>query len=134
VVGTRGRTPAVMVAPTVVLLVLGLLVGSPAAVRGRAMAGAQRFVDRPAAVDAVLFGRPRLPPTEPGPSLDAVDWVVGMLAGLGALAVAGGALYPSQVPASVRRTVHALDRPVRVLRAAHSGLVNDYIAWLLFGT
>jgi multicomponent Na+:H+ antiporter subunit D len=59
----------------------------------------------------------------------------GLLGALGAVAVAAAALGRERIPSTIAAPVRrVLLPPHRALRAAHSGHVGDYVAWLTFGT
>ena len=51
-----------------------------------------------------------------------------------ALAVAAFGLWRDRLPALVRRLGGPFGPPVEVLRAAHSGIVGDYLVWIVAGT
>jgi multicomponent Na+:H+ antiporter subunit D len=58
----------------------------------------------------------------------------GIATALGAVALGFLALERSRVPRVLRRgTARVLGAPVEALRAAHSGHVGDYVAWLTVG-
>lgn len=122
------RGPLVVVAA--VMLALGLAVSVVPGLGQRAEAGAQRFRDRAAYAQFVLHGKP-MPSTPRQPF--AIESTAGSSIGFGlgsaavALSVAAWGLWRRRVPAFV-------GPPVRVLRAAHSGIIGDYVMWIVVGT
>ena len=51
-----------------------------------------------------------------------------------AVASAAFGLYRRRLPAAVRaRGARLLEPPVSALKALHSGVIGDYVAWLTFG-
>jgi multicomponent Na+:H+ antiporter subunit D len=60
--------------------------------------------------------------------------VYGVGATVGALAFAALGLYRRRLPAAWRRSSgRVAKRPVASLKALHSGVVGDYVAWLTAG-
>ncbi|WP_433471722.1 complex I subunit 5 family protein [Spirillospora sp. CA-142024] len=131
--------PWTMVAPGVVLLAAGLLVGllpgGPVAAAGEA------FASRDAYAGLVLDGHaahPHPPPADPwtGPGLAGFAVTV-----LLALAIAAGGLdrpatarARAAIPPAVRRALgHAAGAASRRLHDLHSGHIGDYAAWLTAG-
>jgi hypothetical protein len=55
--------------------------------------------------------------------------LLGLLSGAGAVALAAVSLRPRR-----RRVSELVARPLAPLRAAHSGVVTDYVAWATLGT
>jgi multicomponent Na+:H+ antiporter subunit D len=132
--GLLGHVRLTMLLPIVVLLggalALGLLPGAHQAAEHAAAV----FVDPSAYAREALTGRAVPPP----PKQSIGNWTAaGILLGLLSAAVAVGgaaiALYGRRARVLVR--VGAAGRPViEVLRRVHSGLVTDYVAWLMTGT
>ena len=128
---TAERTPAALWLPAVALVAAAIAFGLIPGV-GHSMHGAaERFVDRPAYAAAVLHGAPlanRPVQGTHGPS--AMDWVYALIGVLGALAVAGVALFGTELRRRVPERVTAVLAGVRGLHSGHPG---DYAAWLTFG-
>jgi multicomponent Na+:H+ antiporter subunit D len=123
---------------TAALLVLGLVVSVAPGLGQRVEQAAGRARDRIAYADQVLRGRPL--PAAPRPPVaiesTATDSV---LYGAGATVIALGlalvGLYRRRLPDLVRAPLRAaLGPPLAALRAAHSGVVGDYVAWITVGT
>jgi multicomponent Na+:H+ antiporter subunit D len=124
----RGST-VVLVAVAAGVIALGAVVSVAPGLAPRSEYAAARFVDRPAYAADVLRGVPE--PRAPHLPLTFEHASIGtVLYGAGAtlLAVALAALL-------LRRPVpRRLGPPIAVLKAAHSGIVGDYIMWLTVGT
>jgi multicomponent Na+:H+ antiporter subunit D len=56
-----------------------------------------------------------------------------MVSTLLALLIAVTAVYSDRLPRLLRGIVHVVTLPLAALRAAHSGHLGDYVAWLLVG-
>ncbi|HZS31273.1 MAG TPA: complex I subunit 5 family protein [Gaiellaceae bacterium] len=127
-----------LVGIAVVAVGAGLAISVVPGLGQRAEYAAERFRDRGAYVAQVLRGRP-MPPPPALPvsvlhtSLDSLLYGGGATVFAVALALAG--LYrrrlPNFVSAAGERT---LGPPVRVLHALHSGVVGDYVTWVVVGT
>jgi multicomponent Na+:H+ antiporter subunit D len=134
----RTANVPLMVAATAVMLVLGLVVSVVPGLEQRTNAAALRFVDRPAYTAHVLYGLPiRIPAHLPYGIAPASASSVAF--GLGALvlaaAVAAFGLWRRRLPGSIRRAAHrTLGPPVDAVRYAHSGIVGDYLLWIVGGT
>jgi multicomponent Na+:H+ antiporter subunit D len=126
---SEGRTsPAMMFVPTLALLVCGLGLAFAPELGAHAVAAAERLQERHAHALEVLQGvRPREHPL-PSVEIGAEDVLYGIATTLGALAVGFLGLYRRRLP---RLAAAAL--PLRLLKAAHSGVVGDYVAWLTVG-
>jgi multicomponent Na+:H+ antiporter subunit D len=120
--GRLGGIAALFVlAGTVVSVVPGL--------GARTVAAAGRFRDRTAYAGDVLHGKPvpaipRLPFALEHASLESLLYAVGCV--LVAFAVAAFGLY--------RPWPRATPAPLAALKAVHSGVVGDYVMWLIAGT
>jgi multicomponent Na+:H+ antiporter subunit D len=126
---SEGRmSPPMMLVPTLGLLVLGLGLAFAPELGAHAVAAAERLQARHAHALEVLHEV--RPPERPLPSVEigAGDVLYGLATTLGALSVGFLGLYRRRLP---RLAAAAL--PLRVLKAAHSGVVGDYVAWLTVG-
>ncbi|MGN6795198.1 MAG: complex I subunit 5 family protein [Streptosporangiaceae bacterium] len=133
----KRRTPLSMIAPAA-LLTLGALALTFFPRLGpviQAMAG--RLQDQAAYVRAVLPGAIRAHhPVAPFPPGATSSTVADVLAGVGsvacAVALAGLALYGGRLPL-LRRRLAAGAAVVRPLERVQSGVVNDYVTWIVVG-
>jgi multicomponent Na+:H+ antiporter subunit D len=127
-----------MRATAAVALALGLAVSVVPGLERRTDEAAQRFVDRAALAAQVLHGAeptapPRLARDIPPPSGASIAYGIG--SAVLALAVAAFGLWRGRLPFALRRPVwRALGPPIGVVRAAHSGIVGDYVLWIVAGT
>jgi multicomponent Na+:H+ antiporter subunit D len=134
------RTAAVPVLAAVaaVAIVLGLVASVVPGLQQRAEHGADVFRDHAGYVDRVLLGATppgpaRLPYTLEAASGTSLAYAAGALVLAVGLAACG--LWYRRLP---RPTLAAAGRllrpPLSALRAAHSGIVGDYLLWLAAGT
>jgi multicomponent Na+:H+ antiporter subunit D len=126
------RGNVLLVAPAAALVAAGLLVAAVPALSGGTERAAERFQDRSAYAGAVLedqaFPLPPEPTSHHG-SLASIAYGGGSTGGavlLAALALG----RPRQRLAGLGRRAEPV---VDALRAAHSGHIGDYVAWLVFG-
>jgi multicomponent Na+:H+ antiporter subunit D len=135
---TEGGYP-LLVGVSALLVVLGLAASLVPGLGQRAEYGAERFRDRAGYADRVLHGRPmqqteaRLPftPEHTG----SASWLYGLGTVLVAAATAAFGLWRRRIPRPVRTGGdRILGPPVGVLRAAHTGLIGDYVLYTLVGT
>jgi multicomponent Na+:H+ antiporter subunit D len=118
------------VIPTVALALAGFGLSLAAGLAPHAEDAARQFVDRRAYAAAVLHDR--LVPIATSPSLalptfGTASVVYGVAATAGALLVAAWGLWRPSLG------IRLLVRAVEPLKAAHSGHVGDYVAWLVAG-
>ena len=131
---SRDRTPPLMIIVPAVLLAAAILIGLiPGAVPGIERA-ASHFHDHAAYVGWVLRGgRPGFAPAATT-HVEAYDYLYAAGATIGALALAGLALFGRplrrRLPAMLLRPLVAA---VGGLRELHSGHIGDYIAWWTAG-
>jgi multicomponent Na+:H+ antiporter subunit D len=129
---------ALMMGVTTALVAVGLVLSVVPGLHDSSEHAAARFVDRQTYVAHVLH-------KVPVPPLPAVSVAVpaasgsSVAYGLGALvltvAVALFGLYRRRIPESLRAAAARLvEPPVAGLKAAHSGVVGDYVMWLAVGT
>jgi multicomponent Na+:H+ antiporter subunit D len=132
----RVRRP-LLVAVAAATIAVGLAVSLVPGLQPRAERAADRFRDRGAYVREVLHGArvPRLPQAAmslPAPSTETLGYAIGAAA-LAAI-LAGGALYRRRLPGSLAASsARVLLPPVTVLKAVHSGIVGDYVTWVVVG-
>jgi multicomponent Na+:H+ antiporter subunit D len=133
----RAPLRPLLVAVAAAVLAVGLVISVVPGLSERAIRSADRFRDRPEYVHAVLFGGkvarlPSLPVSVQPPSAETLGYAIGavLLAGLLAL----GALYRRSLPAALStRAERFLLPPVATLKALHSGVVGDYVTWVVVG-
>jgi multicomponent Na+:H+ antiporter subunit D len=132
----KQRTPLTMIIPPAVLVtaaaVIGLLPGLGSVVE----AAAVRFQDQRAYNAAVLHGS-RVAhvtaPYPPGPAgVTVTDLLIGLGTAAGAVFLAFLALYWRRLPL-LRRGFEPGTGLVRPLRRFQSGVVNDYVTWIVVG-
>lgn len=127
---TTERMRGVLVVVTAVMLAIGLAVSLVPGLGQRAEAGAERFRDRAGYAQLVLYGKP-MPTSPQAPfaveptSGSSIAYAIGTAAI--ALSLAAWGLWRRRIPEWVWP-------PVRVLKAAHSGIVGDYVMWIVVGT
>jgi multicomponent Na+:H+ antiporter subunit D len=127
-------SPPLLFGPALALLAVGLGLAFTPGLAGRATQWAQRVEDRPAHSAEVLGGvvppHVRPPAFHPG----TAPYVYGAVSTVGALGFALFGLYRRRLPALLRRAGGRLTAgPAARLKALHSGVVGDYVAWLTFG-
>jgi multicomponent Na+:H+ antiporter subunit D len=127
-------SPPLLFGPALALVLVGLGLAFTPGLAGRATQWAQRLEDRQARAAEVLRGvepPESAPPSfHPGPA----PFVYGAISTVGAIGFAGFGLYRGRLPALVRRTAgRVIGPPAETLKALHSGVVGDYVAWLTFG-
>ncbi len=130
---SRRRTPPMLLAPPVALLVIGVAAGNAANLASRAQAAAQASMDRERIAAVVLDGGSPAPiPTRDEPVPGALP---GAIATVGALMVAWLVMFRQRLRGSVRDPARRASAPfVAALRAAHSGHIGDHVLWLTAGT
>jgi multicomponent Na+:H+ antiporter subunit D len=133
----RDASRPALVAVAAALLTIGLAISLAPGLSERAVRAADRFRDRPAYAREVLLGvaAPRLPPlsssVQPA-SAETLGYAIGGVA-LAAL-LAGCALYRRRLPVPVGVvTGRILLPPTVALKALHSGVVGDYVTWVVVG-
>jgi len=128
----------IMAAVATVAIALGLVASVAPGLQQRTEAGAERFRNHVAYAQDVLHGkpehvRPQLPfSVEPA---TAESWGYGIGGLVLALVGAGAGLWWQRLPeASHRLAVAILGPPAAVLKGAHSGIVGEYLLWIVAGT
>jgi multicomponent Na+:H+ antiporter subunit D len=127
-----------MVAVSVVTIALGLVASVVPGLQQRSERAAETFRNRPAYVQRVLHAAKPKPEARLAFAVEnapGASWGYGF----GALAIAfGGAsvgLWRRRLPLSPRKAVDRwIGPPVALLKAAHSGIVGDYLLWIAAGT
>jgi multicomponent Na+:H+ antiporter subunit D len=127
-----------MLAVTGLLIVLGLLASIVPGLGQRSEYGAERFRDRAAYAQRVLHGQPmpqtkRLPFAVEPTSTDSILYGIG--AGVLTLAFTAFGLWRHRLPDAWRFAVgRVAEPPLAVLKGVHSGVVGEYVMWLVVGT
>jgi multicomponent Na+:H+ antiporter subunit D len=130
-----GRTPLVMAAPALVLILLACLSGLPAHLHQDAVPAAARFEDRAAYASHTLGlpvagAAPRADMSGPPFTSDLYD-IATVFATIGLALLA---LYRQRLPLTVRHGLRCVVAPpITALRALHDGHIGDYVLWLSLG-
>jgi multicomponent Na+:H+ antiporter subunit D len=120
--------------PAVALVVLALGVAFVPGLAGRTEIAARRFEDHRAKEAEVLHGRLPAPPPPPyAIPLGAGSYAYGAASTALALGLGLVLLYRRRLPGAVRAAARPLGAAVPALRAAHSGAVTDYVAYIAAG-
>ncbi|MBO0772846.1 MAG: NADH-quinone oxidoreductase subunit D [Actinobacteria bacterium] len=132
----KQRTPLSMIVPAAVLVVAGIVIALLPELGPVVQASAVRFQDQAAYNATVLSGahishpRALFPPEDTG--VKAADLASGFGSAAGALLLAFLALYWQRLPV-LRRGFEPGTGLVQPIRRFQSGIVNDYVAWIVFG-
>jgi multicomponent Na+:H+ antiporter subunit D len=131
----KNRTPWSMIFPAAALVALALALGPISSLGPASQSAAVRFEDQGAYNAVVLSGhgvsRPVAPAAPEDTGITVADVATGVGSAAGAVLLAGLALY--------RRRLRALHRIPESLgltdavRRLQSGVVNDYVAWMVVG-
>jgi multicomponent Na+:H+ antiporter subunit D len=122
-----------MLLPAGILLAASIGLGCLPQLEPGLSRAARLLTQQSAYTSAVLEGSvwPTSPPGSPVPPAGVPEWIVPPIAALGLAALALLRDRLGLVPApGAGRLLHTL---LKLLRAAHSGHVGDYVAWLVFG-
>jgi multicomponent Na+:H+ antiporter subunit D len=119
-----------LVGVALVAVVLGSAISVVPGLGQRAEYAAERFRDTGGYAANVLHGRAMPPPTSlplsiHGTSLESLLYASG--ATIFALGLALVGLFHNRIP-------RALEPPIRILHAVHSGVIGDYVTWVVVGT
>jgi multicomponent Na+:H+ antiporter subunit D len=131
------RKELLMVLPAAVLILAGLGLSLVPGIEPHVEHAADMFTDRHAYAAAVLHGHPGHESVDSLAMLklttESVVW--SLLSVAGSIAFALFLLYRERlVPRNARvRAAALLGGGLNVLRAAHSGVIGDYVAWFTFG-
>jgi multicomponent Na+:H+ antiporter subunit D len=135
----RQRTPLTMLIPPCVLVALGVTAGIAAMIPGWAAAlesAAARFEDQPAYASLVLNGLPTAHPAALYPQapadVTAASVITALCSVAGALVLALAALYWRRLPV-LRHGYEPGMGLTTVIQRFQSGVINDYITWLVTG-
>jgi multicomponent Na+:H+ antiporter subunit D len=134
----RSAATPVLVGVAGVAVALGLVASLVPGLQQRTEKAADRFRDSTGYAHLVLHGirepaTPHLPFTIE--SATTASWVYGLGCLAVALATAAFGLWRHRLPDLLLDASHRVLRPpVEVLRAAHSGIVGDYLLWITVGT
>ena len=134
-VGGKDRTPLTMIVPPAILVVAAIVVGVIGPLGPAVQAAAVRFEDQ-AGYDATVLNGAHI--THPvalfaaGPtSVTVTDVLAGLGSVIGALILAGLALYWRRLP--LLRAYRPNARLASAARRFQSGVVNDYVTWIVIG-
>ena len=124
------RPFAVMFVPALVLMILAFVPGEVA--RNYAQTAIEGFFHPDGA--AMLGLQPPRPLSGPVPLAEAHhSWLL-WLSVLGAIVIAAYSLFREDLPSLFRRSSRGAFGPVfKGLERIHSGLINDYVAWIALG-
>ena len=132
----RGHSPLSMVIPAAVLAVAGIAVGIVPGPGRVIEAAVVRFQDQDAYNATVLGGAHAAHPVALSAAPPAVITAASLITGLGSVAgsvvLAWLALYWRRLPV-LRGGFEPGAGLVRPIRALQSGVVNDYVTWIVFG-
>ena len=132
----KQRTPLSMIVPPAVLVAAAAVTGLLPRLGSVVQAAALRFQDQHAYNATVLHGVRVAHVTAPyaaGPAeVTVADLVTGLGTAAGAVILAGAALYWRRLPL-LRRGFEPGTGLVRPLRRFQSGVVNDYVTWIVIG-
>ncbi|HET8605393.1 MAG TPA: complex I subunit 5 family protein [Gaiellaceae bacterium] len=126
-----------MLGVATVAIALGLVFGVFPGLQARTEHAADRFMDRSAYAARVLHGKrepipPRAPYTVEPATGESIGYGIG--AGVLALLTAAVGLWHRRLPDAVRTLAgRTLGPPVTAIKGAHSGIVGDYLLWIVFG-
>jgi multicomponent Na+:H+ antiporter subunit D len=133
---SRGRAPLSMIIPAAALVVAAIVIGVLPHLGSAVQAQAVRFQDQAAYNATVLRGAPPAHPAAAFPieatSLSGADLAGGLGTAAGAMLLAAAALYWRRLP-WLRRMSGAGAILVRPVQAFQSGMINDYVTWIVIG-
>lgn len=124
------KTPWTMLAVPVLLLAIAIWVGMSGNVWHAIERAAHAFVDRQYYVAAVLHGVPRALPQAPFEPRTAQDIAINLGVAAAAVIAAFLGLFRDHIPQMLARV---FGNPLKRLRALHSGIFTDYVAYMMFG-
>jgi hypothetical protein len=125
-----------MIVPPAVLVVAAAVIGFLPRLGPAIEAAAIRFQDQPSTTARVLFGTPVTHPAAVYPAesagISTGDLLTGLGSAAGAVLLAYLALYWRRLPL-LRRGFEPGTGLVRPVERFQSGVVNDYITWIVIG-
>ena len=128
------RTVGLMVAPAFLLLAAAIWISSNQPLWHGTERSAAAFIDRNAYASAVLAHVEQSLPAAPAEHRKTEDVLINSGVTLLAILIAFAGLFRKSIPGAARRVLDALfGRTFLQLRLLHSGLFNDYIAYMMFG-
>jgi multicomponent Na+:H+ antiporter subunit D len=132
----KRRTPLSMILPAATLLTAALAIGALPHLGAAVESAALRFADQDAYNAAVLSGShvshfATAFPVQPA-GVTAADVLTGIGSAVGAVLLALAALYWRRLPL-LRRGFEPGTGLVRPIRQFQSGVINDYITWVVVG-
>jgi multicomponent Na+:H+ antiporter subunit D len=133
----RTANVPLMWAVTAAMLLLGLVASVVPGLEHRSERASDRFIERAAYANRVLHGvpvhvGPRLPFDLPSATAASLAYGSGAL--IVALLVAALGLWHGRLPEFARAAAAKIAAPVELVRHAHSGIVGDYLLWIVSGT
>ena len=132
----RQRTPLTMIIPPAVLVAAAIVIGWLPRLGSLVEAAAVRFQDQHAYNATVLYGRHVARVAAPyaaGPGgVTAANLITGAGTAAGAVLLAALGLYWRRLPL-LRRGFEPGTGLVRPLQRFQSGVVNDYVTWIVIG-
>jgi multicomponent Na+:H+ antiporter subunit D len=132
----KQRTPLSMIVPPAVLVAAAAVIGFLPRLGPAVEAAAIRFQDEPGNTARVLFGAPVIHPAALYPAESAGispgDVLTGLGSAAGAVILAYLALYWRRLPL-LRRGFEPGTGLVRPIQRFQSGVVNDYVTWIVVG-
>lgn len=131
----KQRTPLSMLLPAATLVVVAVAVPMLPGVGGSMQKAAVRFEDQGAYEALVLADRPTMSVRAPLPAQPSgvtfTDVATGAGSAVGAVLLAAAALFRRR--SRLLRRFRERSRVVRAARRLQSGVVNDYVTWLVIG-
>ncbi len=132
----KQRTPLSMIVPPAVLVIAAAVLGFLPCLGAAVEAAAVRFQDQSGYTARVLSGAPVPHPAAPFPAetagITAADVLTGVASAAGAVVLAYLALYWRRLPL-LRRGFEPGTGLVAPIRRFQSGVVNDYVTWIVVG-
>ena len=113
------------------LALAGLAVGALTGFAAHVVEAAHHFVDRQDYVRVVLDHQPLTPAPPESWHTTTASVVWSLVTLVGSFALGFASLFRDRLP---RAVTGGVARALAPLRAAHSGHIGDYVAWLTFGT
>jgi multicomponent Na+:H+ antiporter subunit D len=132
----KQRTPLTMIIPPAVLVLAAVVIGLLPHIGPVIEAAAVRFQDQAAYNASVLSGAHAAHPVAPYPpepaEITTADLITGVASAVGGVILAYLALYRRRLPL-LRRGYEPGTGLVRPIRRFQSGVINDYVTWIVVG-